>query len=152
MKKTLYDKQVEEWIKQLTIEGEKVIKNAYEARGFQNRTYNLHDSYGSAVYQDGRLLKHTIRYVGSAVATKGVKKRSISGEAELKGREEVDKFFSEYKPTTTKGLELIVIAAMYYAGFVEGKNYHVIANAETGLQNIAKNFPNARVEHLSVKR
>ena len=51
-------------INDLTWQGEKAIRVAYRRRDFTNRLYNLRDSYGSAVYYNGRLLKHTIRYLG----------------------------------------------------------------------------------------
>ena len=55
-------------ISQLADDGEKAIREAYEGREFTNRTYNLHDSYGSAVYYNGTLVKGSIRYVGAEMA------------------------------------------------------------------------------------
>ena len=49
-------------IQKLTDDGERLVRRAYETRTFENRTYNLHDSYGSAVYVDGRIIKSSIRY------------------------------------------------------------------------------------------
>ena len=55
-------------ISQLADDGEKAIRQAYEGREFTNRTYNLHDSYGSAVYYNGNLVKSSIRYIGAEMA------------------------------------------------------------------------------------
>ena len=43
-------------IDELAEDGRKAIQTAYENRDFTNRTYNLHDSYGSAVYYNGVLV------------------------------------------------------------------------------------------------
>lgn len=144
-----YDKALKELIDYLTVEGEKVIKDAYRQRGYRNQTYNLHDSYGSAVYQDGRLLKHTIRYVGKEKAksmgrntllTAGQESDEVERKRfDLSGREDVNAFFEGYKPKTKKGLELVVIAAMVYASYLEIRHkYQVISSAVTGLSGIAK--------------
>lgn len=167
----LYDRILAQYVNQLAQEGERIIVDAYNRKGWQNRTYNLHDSYGSAVYRDGVLLRHTIRFVGNPMEsydthnetkTMGVyggeRIRVLRGSSWtqhykfdggsrlenedmliLHGRDEVNAFFSSYQPKTKKGLELVVIAAMYYAGMVERK-YQVISNAVTGLQRIARTF------------
>ena len=72
-------------ISQLANDGEKSIREAYEGREFTNRTYNLHDSYGSAVYYNGTLVKSSIRYVGAEMAE----------EDDRCGRNEVNDFFCE---------------------------------------------------------
>lgn len=167
----LYDKILAQYIKQLADEGERIILDAYNRKGFNNRTYNLHDSYGSAVYRNGVLLRHTIRFVGQPMENyneknerksmgsySGERTRALRGsswsqhkafggaerleqddELILHGRDEVNAFFSNYKPKSKDGLELVLIAAMYYAGMVERK-YQVISNAVTGLQRIARSF------------
>ena len=167
----LYDKILAQYVKQLADEGERIILDAYNRKGFNNRTYNLHDSYGSAVYRNGVLLRHTIRFVGAPMEEyrddapnkqmgyyQGERTRALRGSSwsqhnkfnegdrleqgealNLHGRDEVNAFFSNYKPKSKDGLELVVIAAMYYAGMVE-KKYQVISNAVTGLERIARSF------------
>ena len=123
-------------ISQLADDGEKAIREAYEGREFTNRTYNLHDSYGSAVYYNGTLVKGSIRYVGAEMAE----------EDERYGRNEVNDFFSNYRPKNRKGIDLVIVAAMFYADILEeGKGklkrkYKVIAEGEDYMKNVATHF------------
>ena len=123
-------------ISQLANDGEKAILEAYEGREFTNRTYNLHDSYGSAVYYNGTLVKSSIRYVGAEMAE----------EDERYGRKEVNDFFSNYRPKNRKGIDLVIVAAMFYADILEeGKGrlkrkYKVIAEGEDYMKNLATHF------------
>ena len=123
-------------ISQLANDGEKAIREAYEGREFTNRTYNLHDSYGSAVYHNGNLVKSSIRYVGAEMAE----------EDDRYGRNEVNEFFSNYRPKNRKGIDLVIVAAMFYADILEeGKGrlkrkYKVIAEGEDYMKNLATHF------------
>lgn len=113
--------------------GEEAIKEAYSTREFTNRTFNLKDSYGSAVYLDGQLLKETIRYIGPSEAK--VKRYGLSG------REEIYKFFNEYSPNN-KGCDVVVAASMPYARELElglglKHKYRVIVGAREILERIA---------------
>lgn len=123
-------------ISQLADDGEKAIREAYEGREFTNRTYNLHDSYGSAVYYNGTLVKSSIRYVGAEMAE----------EDERYGRNEVNEFFSNYRTKNRKGIDLVIVAAMFYADILEeGKGrlkrkYKVIAEGEDYMKNVATHF------------
>ena len=123
-------------ISQLADDGEKAIREAYEGREFTNRTYNLHDSYGSAVYYNGTLVKSSIRYVGAEMAE----------EDERYGRNEVNDFFSNYRPKNRKGIDLVIVAAMFYADILEeGKGrlkrkYKVIAEGEDDMKKLATHF------------
>ena len=123
-------------ISQLADDGEKAIREAYEGREFTNRTYNLHDSYGSAVYYNGVLVKSSIRYVGAEMAE----------EDERYGRNEVNDFFSNYRPKNRKGIDLVIVAAMFYADILEEgrgrlkRKYKVIAEGEDYMKNVATHF------------
>ena len=162
----------DEVIKFLTEQGERIIKQAYSRRNWKNQTYNLHDSYGSAVFKDGNLLRSTIRYVSNtpkaeanrndkslgnyngqrSKAQKGSSYREFNKSGDSRfldgdeilayGRDEINKFFNSYKLATTSGLELVVVAAMYYAGIFEsgylGTKYQVISSATTELNKIAQ--------------
>lgn len=148
-------------VDKLAHEGEEAIKYAYRLRDFTNRTYNLRDSYGSAVYLKGRLVKRSIRYLGAEMATKGrelgwtwTKGRSMpdfrgdrrypGDEIPMTGREEVMDFFSKYKPSG-KDIELVIVAAMYYGGYLEKgtglrKKYKVISGGKPFMEYIAKKY------------
>ena len=123
-------------ISQLADDVEKAIREAYEGREFTNRTYNLHDSYGSAVYYNCTLVKSSIRYVGAEMAE----------EDERYGRNEVNDFFSNYRPKNRKGIDLVIVAAMFYADILEeGKGklkrkYKVISEGEDYMREVASRF------------
>ena len=130
------NKYIDNLISQLARDGEQALHDAYYGRGFNNRTYNLHDSYGSAVYYNGTLVKSSIRYVGAEMAE----------EDEKYGRNEVNDFFSNYRPKNRKGIDLVIVAAMFYADILEeGKGrlkrkYKVIAEGEDYMKNLATHF------------
>ena len=130
------NKYIDNLISQLARDGEQALHDAYYGRGFNNRTYNLHDSYGSAVYYNGTLVKSSIRYIGAEMAE----------EDERHGRNEVNDFFANYKPKNRKGIDLVIVAAMFYADILEeGKGrlkrkYKVIAEGEDYMKNVATHF------------
>ena len=130
-------KSQQRFIAYLASIGEKAIKVAYDDRGFTNRTFNLKDSYGSAVYLDGQLLEDTIRFIGAPEA-----KKKRLGKS---GREEINNFFKGYSPQA-KGYEIVVVATMPYAGILEQgggrlKNkYHVMVGARSLMERIAAQY------------
>ena len=155
---------IQQLISQLTEEGAAAIKQAYETRDWRNRTFNLHDSYGSAVYVNGQLLKRTVRYVGEELVKPEKERdmgwvwnkgrsmadyrgnRRLPGDAVMmRGREEVMDFFSQYTPKT-KGIELVIAAAMFYANILEkgGGNlshkFHVISQANGIMNGLARKY------------
>lgn len=174
---------IQKLIKDLTDEGEKIIIAAYSRKTWQNRTYNLHDSYGSAVYYNGNLLRYTRRFLtsspkadvvtgremGTYQGSRSKAQRGSSYAQFLKanpdgrfykgdtiyayGRDEVNKFFEGYKPDANSGLELVVVAAMFYAGALEHCNYQVISSAVTDLTSLAQSLGgNTSVYLLDIKR
>lgn len=153
-------------VKNLTEEGERIIKAAYNRKNWKNRTYNLHDSYGSAVYVNGNLQRGSIRYVGNPKANpdkndkelgdwSGERTRTQKGSSHAQfgktgdsryqkgdtilayGRDEINKFFNNYKPINKNGIELVVAVVMFYAKILESGKYQVISSAVTDLSRIA---------------
>ena len=127
-------------IQKLTDDGEKLARRASDTRTFENRTYNLHDSYGSAVYVDGRLVKSSVRYAGSPTAKAG----KIYEDELIEGRFEIDAFFDWFKPRK-KGVDLVVIATMPYADILEKgaglrRKYKVISGAKDLMNTIAYSY------------
>lgn len=165
----------EEYIKQivneLTKDGERIILAAYNSRGFKNRTYNLYDSYASAVYVNGVLRHNTVRYAGPSKAKdksmselgdyagdrtrptyRGGDNRYLKGDTvAVHGRDEAKRFFNDYKPPKDGGIQLVVIAAMFYAGIVESKGYHVLSNSYTELMALATKYGGS-VRELNINR
>ena len=140
----------------LTKEGEAAIITAYNNRGFKNQTYNLHDSYGSAVYANGKVIKSTIRYLGAEQAKTRGERREKRDSIDMRGRDEIMDFFSQYTPKT-KGIELVIAAAMYYAGFLEGgtskafRKIEVISGATNAMRSIASKY-NGRLSDIRLGR
>lgn len=153
-------------INELAADGEKAIQLAFSTRGFVNRTYNLHDSYGSAVFVNGSLYPETIRYVGSQMASEKHGKemgdykggrtwpdkygnRTYTGDTiYAEGRKEVYRFFLDYqsKGSSKSGVELVIVAAMFYASILEGgrgtlrRKYQVISGATNLMGSLASKY------------
>lgn len=153
-------------INELADDGARAIHFAYTSRGFVNRSYNLHDSYGSAVFVNGSLYPETIRYVGNQMADskKARELGNYSGERTwpnkygertytgdtiyAEGRKEVDRFFLDYqsKGASKSGVELVIVAAMFYASILEGgrgtlrRKYQVISGATNLMGSLASKY------------
>lgn len=91
---------------------------AYRNKTYANRTYNLHDSYGSAVYVRGKLVKDTIRYA--------VRSRSAMDKRGTNGRAELLNYLTKLKVNSGQQVTIVVVAAMWYAEYVESKGYEVL--------------------------
>lgn len=137
LKRDLKGRVLNEMIKELTMYGEMVMKEAYNTRDFTNRTYNLHDSYGSAVYYNGQMVNGTLKTLGSPQATES---KTWYGK-KLRGRQVVTDYLrNEYKPSG-KGLSLVVVAAMPYRDVLEIKyKYRVISGANWMMRSLANTF------------
>lgn len=137
------------WIvNSLAEEGGRIINEAYETRGFTNRTGNLHDSYVSAVFVEGKLQKDTIRYVGAEMSTtyREYANSTVKGEVEAtKGREEANKFLAKYQNSRKKtdGIVLVIAAAMFYSHILDSgvgklrRKYQVLSQVQWELDRIA---------------
>lgn len=127
---------------------------AYRKKSFTNRTFNLHDSYGSAVYVNGVLQERTIRYAGGQMSHRPgflkqagnapKRRRSKLGPRYYRygknGREVLHVFFrgnDYYKGHKfgKSGIVLVVVAAMWYAGMLAKKGYRVVGAANEYLNS-----------------
>lgn len=130
----------------LAQEGGKLILQAVNSRDYTHRTYNLHDSYGSAVYFNGALVDKSIRTL-EPMATEAKKYKG----SKLKGSEEIMRYFRSYKPKSE--IELVVAAAMPYGVVLEKgsggirRKYKVISGINTEVGNLAARL-NAKVKKL----
>ena len=114
----IYDSQMDAYTKnmveRLAVLGYKAMAYAYSKKSFKHRTRNLHDSYGSAVFVNGKLAFGSIRYFG------GVYSRKADKVTKKTGRQTLDDFFQSYSGGAKNNeIQLVVIAAMYYAGILE---------------------------------
>ena len=147
MKSSLAQKYINQYAIRLANEGKKLIDRAFASADFnKNRTQNLHDSYGSAVYLNGALVERSIRTL-PAQATKAKKYKGN----EIRGAEEIIKYFRSYKPKSE--IELVVAAAMPYGVVLEKgggglrHKYKVISGINTEVGNLAARL-NAKVNKL----
>ena len=137
---------INKFVDMLADEGGKLILQAVNSRDYTHRTYNLHDSYGSAVYLNGKLVEKSVMLLGS----KATKAKSYKG-SKLKGSEEIMKYFRSYKPKSE--IELVVAAAMPYGVVLEKGSdglkhkYKVISGINTEVGNLAARL-NAKVKKL----
>lgn len=137
---------INKFVDMLATEGGKLILQAVNSRDYTHRTYNLHDSYGSAVYLNGKLVEKSVMLLGS----KATKAKSYKG-SKLKGSEEIMKYFRSYKPKSA--IELVVAAAMPYGVVLEKgggglrHKYKVISGINTEVGNLAARL-NAKVNKL----
>ena len=140
---------IDKFVDMLATEGGNLITQAVSSRDYTHRTLNLHDSYGSAVYLNGALVERSVRTL-PAQATKAKK---FKGK-EIRGAEEIIKYFRSYKPKSE--IELVVAAAMPYGVVLEKgeegggglkHKYKVISGINTEVGNLAARL-NAKVNKL----
>jgi len=131
----------------LADEGERIARAAYDAHTFQNRFYNLHDSYGSSVFVGGVEQPGCRRYAYGEYSIAPKKDTGI-GRSQT-GRQAIDEYFDNYaKRTRNDHVELVVVAAMFYASFLENPDeapnikhkYRVVALAKDELDRLKKDL------------
>lgn len=89
---------------------DELLEYAQERHEFKNRTFNLEDSYGYAIYDDGKVVVKTLS------SPKATKSKVINGTS-YRGHSVASQFLDEYKPQN--GISLVVVAGMYYAADLE---------------------------------
>ncbi len=133
---------IQDLIKFLSKEGQKIVDSQLQNKGYTHRSHNLHDSYGWGVYLNGSLVESGFP---ASQATEGKK---WYGET-VKGREAITDFLkNKYKPHA--GIDLVVAVAMPYGEIVEEKyKYEVIATARNDVKRLASKFKNANFGVIS---
>lgn len=136
----------------LAREGERIIQEAYASKDWENRTYNLYNSYVSAVFYNGALIdgrktvggvkftQSTIRFAGPEHIPDDPEAtiRQVNGVVIEKGRDEAINFLKSYQRTHQgqKSLKLVIAAAMFYSGILESKGYSVLSQVTTELDEL----------------
>lgn len=120
----------------LANKGEDIINEAYRRRDWFDVTGNLHDSFVSAVFLNGKLERDTIRYVGTEDA---IKSKKIDGQ-NVYGRDEANRFMIDYERSLkgSTGITLVIAAAMYYSSILENRGYRVISHVSYMLDEIKR--------------
>lgn len=132
---------VRKYAESLAMEGEKLLLKAYNTANFKkDKTQNLHDSYGSAVYFNRKYVIGTKRLLSARATTP---RFNYYEQEEQFGFEEINKYLDNYVPKSN-GFVLIVAVAMFYGTFLEkgsGKlrrKYRVITGISSEMDNLAK--------------
>lgn len=126
--------------KELAKDARDAVHVALETNEFQNRTGNLEDSYGAAVYYEGRMIEGT-QYTLTPHATES---KNWYGR-KLSGHNEIVRYLRTYRPRT-KGLSMIVVAAMPYGEILEKgqgnlyRKYKVITGANAFMRQLAQKW------------
>lgn len=140
-------------VSSLKEDGERILEECYNARDFQNRSYNLRDSYGYCVFVDGK--PHTMGFLEGKMAKNGKKWYNEV----IEGREAISDFFSNEYKSPSGSIELVVAAAMPYAQVLENggasdgrfsyrQSYKVISMSYDKLKAILSKYPGANVSRL----
>lgn len=119
-------------------EGERIMNECLNEIDYTHRTYNLHDSYGAAIYVWGekewsittdQLAEEAKKWYGDMIT----------------GHQEIMDFFNEYQ-ADKKLIELVIVAAMpyseplEYASSGQYKRYKVVSMAYDKLKQIQMNY------------
>lgn len=138
-------------INALADKGQKLIQKAFNESDYsKDKTQNLHDSYGSAVFYNGKLVVGSERYFISK-AVEG-KYNSSTNKIEY-GRDEIESFFQNYK-AKSRGFELVIAVAMFYGEILESgsgnlrRKYKVISSVADDVEMLASKLNGARVKRL----
>ena len=91
-------------------------ESSYSSKPFKDQTGNLRSSLGCIVAIDGKVVNE-VGFQQTLNGSKGVKN----------GKEYIRKILAEQFP---KGIVLIAVAGMNYAGYVSAKGYDVLDSAE----------------------
>lgn len=134
--------------KSLADDGQRLIEKAYlQADYKKNKTQNLHDSYGSAVYYKGSLYPNSKRYFSKAATTS---KFDPYQDQMVSGRKEISDFFDEYTPSNN-GMQLVIAVAIFYGEILEKgsgilrRKYKVISMVGDDIRALAKEVGDAKV-------
>lgn len=113
----LLQKQINKIVDYLAGQGKKIIHNAIQTKDTRQRTQNQNDAYGWAVYYNGREMR---RGYWTAAPQANEKRNGWSGAGIDRGygREDLVKYFDEYKPKSN-GFQLIVVNAVFYTAIQE---------------------------------
>lgn len=138
---TVRDKYIEAYALALADEGERLIKRAFQTANFKkDKTQNLHDSYGCAVYFNKKYIYGTKRVLSPRAQVPRYNSYTKKNEY---GQEEINEYLDSYKPKSN-GFELVVVAAMFYGLFLEKgsgklrKKYRVISGINADFEELAR--------------
>lgn len=145
--------------KYLLNEGEAIMQKAYKQKDYTDRTYNLHDSYVAAVFNDGKCYGYSTLDPQATVRTgwygaMGDKHYGTTkdGDFSLSGQEEAENFIKSYEAShgREKGVKLVVAAVMFYADILEQKQGRLKRKYKV-ISHVSGEFDRLQSRGLSIK-
>lgn len=140
-------------IESLFKDGMNIIYEAKATKEAQNRTYNMEDAFGCAVFYQGKIVKKGYANP-SPMSTEIHKGWKAAGIEANTGRGYLDEFFNTYKPMSN-GMFLICVNAIYYAPILEDgrqpnakAKYRIISQTDYLLNNLKNKYKGSRVIDL----
>lgn len=137
------DKYIQKYAEKLADDGRKLINKAFLTADFKkDKTQNLHDSYGCAVYYKKMLVSGTKRILSQKATQPRYNK--YSGQNEY-GYNEINDFLDSYRPSGD-GLVLVIAVAMFYGEILEKKKgslkrkYNVISGVSSDIKALADKY------------
>ena len=134
----LMDKIINNLADGLIKDGKKIVHEAIDKRTYEHDTFNLHDSYGAAVFYKGKIIRE---YYPPQMATEP----KYTDGMYVYGSDDIKEYFRlEYVPE--RGLELAVVTSMWYATDLEkGKKplkrkYRVISQIYSDMVELQKKY------------
>ena len=110
---------------------------------FDNRTYNLQDSYVWCVYYNGKRVPNGFGYYGSKLARKNsfLHEYSPQIKKEVNGRALAKAFAENYQPTETEGWEIVFAACAPYGAYLElGKKFLVMSQRYDHIRGVLEPY------------
>ena len=145
---TFRDKAIAQILRKLELEGDRILHECEQGRNYTHRTNNLYDSYGYGIYVGGKISKSGFLTPNQTATTD----KEWYGQ-HVSGREQILNFLNrEYKPT--KGIDMVVVAAMPYAAVLENASsgqkhkYRVISMSYDKLKQLQGEIPGSTVVNI----
>lgn len=132
IKKKLMAKLVAKQTQNLIAYAEKELQTMLETRGFNHRTYNLHDSYVWAVYYNGK--REGYGFLDPAMASQPARFH----KEKIMGRKEATDFLDRFKPDKN-GWTIVWAACAPYAKYLDSdgkKRFYVITQRYDAIGNV----------------
>lgn len=122
---------ISEQTKACLIFAEKMLLTAYYTKGFNNKLYNLADSYVALVYYKGKIIPNGKIYNNKVESSKK-KYVDRTTNTEMSGRQAAERFIKQYSPKNRDGWEVVFVAATFYASYLDsgarGVRFDVLSN------------------------
>lgn len=129
-RKDLLDKLTKDQTARLIKYATDELNKMVESKEFHNRTGHAQDSYVWLVCHNGRKTAHGYYGAKQAKGKSYLHEWSPDIRQKVEGRKAATAFVKSYKPTITKGWEIVWCAAAPYLGYhengfsIRGKHYH----------------------------